>query len=101
RSLRSLMAKTQRSVDLSGLQQALDRPDADVAPGLHVFGAQIHGAVGIVQLLRTLARGPLRLETGQNAGNLVAVHAIAALVGASAGSVLDAASGNGLGNDIG
>ena len=88
-------------VQTSAVQQPLNVANARIAAVLEVFGGEAHDAVRIVQLLRALAGGPLRLETRHNAEDLVAVDAVAALVRAAGGSVLDVAVGYGLGDDDG
>src|SRR5439155_8393454 len=57
------------------------------------------GAVSIVEFLCAFAGRPLRFETRQQTANLVAIDAVAALIRASAGCILNAAPRNSFLND--
>src|SRR5690348_7984370 len=67
----------------------------------NVFGGKAVGAIGVVKFLCAHTRGPGGTEGRQHALNLVAVHAVAALIGPAARRVLDAAAGNGFLDDVG
>ena len=63
--------------------------DALEARPFKVFENEADLLVGLVELHRSLACIPLGLELGQHLADFAAIHAIAALVRASIGRVLD------------
>ncbi len=74
--------------------------DSHVAAALEILSRQPYSPVGIIEFLSTFACSPLRSEIRQDAMDLVAIHAIAALVWAAARSVFHLTAGNDLRNDI-
>ncbi len=65
-----------------------------------IGAGQTHGAIGVVELLRAFARGPLRQESGKRTAHFVTAHAITALVRTAAGGVFHMAAGDGFRDDI-
>src|SRR5271169_2486115 len=100
RCINKLAAPPQRTVQLPGFLQTLDLANPHVAATFHVFGCEPNSTICIVEFVRALAGGPLGTEGWQQSLDLVAGHAITALVGPAAGSVLHTASRYGFSNDI-
>ncbi len=73
--------------------------DSDVAATLHVLAGEPGRTIGIVELLRALAGGPLRAKTREQPADLVAVDAVTTLVWTTIGSIFDVGARNGLGYD--
>src|SRR5690606_10380732 len=85
----------------AGVHQLFDVRQAAVAGAFELVEGDTDAEVGVVQLLRAAARGPLRHERRQYAPDLVAVDAVGARVRAGAGGELDLAAGHRLGDDPG
>ena len=87
---RHLRQSAQRLVQYGGVahrdraEAARDDDNVEIVHGNPI------GNERLIKLLGTLACRPLRLKRGKNASNLVAIHAIAARVGACIRGVLDA-----------
>src|SRR5215467_5703421 len=74
--------------------------DPEILPALQLVRGQSICAVHFVEFLSTFTRGPLRNKSGQRFPDFVAVHSVAALVWPATWSVLDAAAGYDLGNNL-
>ena len=94
-------APRQRGVDHLVRDQLLDMADPLVARALELLERQFLRPVGLVERLRAAPCVPLRLEPGQHAADLVAVHPVGALVGAGILGEADLAVRNRLGDDLG
>src|ERR1700722_17448677 len=86
---RFLVGPTERRIEQAVRDQLPNMGDALEARPFEVFENEADLLVGFVQLYRSLACIPLGLELGQHLADLAAIHAIAALVRASIGGVLD------------
>src|SRR5271170_1972892 len=72
-------------IDDAFRQQLLDMGDTLVAGSLELFQCQAGRLVRLMELLRSHARVPARLESGQLTADLFEAHAVRALVGAGVG----------------
>src|SRR5262249_12776211 len=79
-------------------EQLLNLDHSNETALFQILKGKVDSAVSVVKLLGSQLGRPLRLETGQNALDFIAIYAVTALVGAAVGSKFDATAGNGLGN---
>src|SRR5258708_7080186 len=91
---------TQVGIEDAVGQQLFDMPDALISRALELFQCQAGRTIGLIELLRTSARVPLRIERRKLATDFLEAHAIRTLVGAGIVRKLDRASRDDGGYDL-